>query len=466
MSTSLFLRRPLELPEDFPTSRYDSLGLSDNPFPFEPSFNSRNLDNPRVNGQIYSDELHEAQATEFRNCLIGSPHRPKPRSLVFLMDLASRSGRGIGKSAFLNRQNARVMEDLGASMSDNTEVVFSVVITPDSSSTHKKFSDFCRLITRALVDDGIISLALARLRAMSGQIPEAKLDSITTMDELNVCLHDDAWIDQGAMCSQWDLPSRMTSRWLDNRLRQQGIPHQMVDVFSTSGTPELIRSRWFDELSSANWRKDGATILFEWLPKIFHLAAFSRGLLLIDEVEKIVTPMNQPELRAFADCMRQVLFDGNLFSARSGFYGMLLTIHPFIQELLAPHWDTAGLDRLAPLHDPAGRDCRIDFPALDVRMAEPLVRVYLDHYRARPPQSDLSPFNSESLVAAIEQSGRLPGHMLQLLHRVIERAAQSGIQVIDKTLVETVARGEAPQLEVQTFMDQLAPASVSLTETE
>jgi hypothetical protein len=198
-------------------------------------------------------------------------------------------------------------------------------------------------------------------------------------------------------------------------------------------------------LHDAAWKTDGGNLLFDTLVKVFQAADFTKGLLLVDEVEKIVMPQNLLERRAFADALRFYLIDGNCQNARSQFYGLLLTIHPLIQELLLPYWQAAGLDRLAPLNEPDARQCTLYFPQLTEQKAVPLVKVYLDYFRSPGnEQSGIQPFTEEAVVAALMKSNGLPGRTLNLLHRVVERAAGRSLPQIDKQLVEEVASAAEP----------------------
>ena len=464
------LRRPLQDRAQQFGERYGCLGLLENPFPLNASLNPQS-DDPRVNGEIYCDSLHQPKAETFRKLLIPTAENPKSKALVYLMDSASRKGRGIGKSAFLRRQNSSLMKDLGANASSGSDVIFSVVVTPSASesSSYKRFGEFCRLIIESMIDQGIITLAVARIRALSGLISDEKLSSISSNEELQAKLLSDHWIDgrdDGEV--PWDSLSRKVQKHVVRVIEGIGLSSTFAHILAHSDlTVEWLRDHWFDKITTSEWRKSGPNILFDWLPRLFEKAEFTKGLILVDEVEKVVTPMNQPELRAFADCLRQVLFDGNVYNTRSGFYGMLLTIHPYIQELLSPHWEAAGLDRLAAIHEPAGQEYRIDFPQLDLQMARPLVQVYLERYRALNSSSQgIEPFDDEAVTQALVESGRLPGLTLNLLHRVVEIASDRGINQIDSGFIQSVASGTSSavdELSAQMLdLEPLAPAKVDL----
>ncbi len=209
-------------------------------------------------------------------------------------------------------------------------------------------------------------------------------------------------------------------------------------------------------MSDYAWRRSAASLLFDDLVNLFRAAQFSKGLLLVDELEKIVFHQNAQERRAFVDSLRYYIVDGDCAAARTKFYGVLLTIHPGVQELLLPHWNAAGLDRLAPLGEPDATRSTLYFGPLDSGQAIPLVTVYLDYYRIRKEDTgSIAPFTAEALSEALMKSNGVPGRTLSLLHEVIELAAREHMTTVDKALVELVyakkesrANGEFPETDV------------------
>lgn len=75
-------------------NKYEKFGLTQNPFPAKPSITVGSRDD-RENGSIYLPELREKQQSRFEDLLIPHPDRSQVRSISFLMDYATRRGRGI-----------------------------------------------------------------------------------------------------------------------------------------------------------------------------------------------------------------------------------------------------------------------------------------------------------------------------------------------------------------------------------
>src|ERR1035441_6953706 len=119
-------------------NRYLKLGLTDNPFPAEPAL-VVGSDDPRLNGSIYCPELHSSNIAELRKRLIPNPGGKPVRTISFLMDHATRRGRGIGKSAFLKHQKDAIMKDLGEEASAGCAVIFAV---PEGSYASGQFRSF------------------------------------------------------------------------------------------------------------------------------------------------------------------------------------------------------------------------------------------------------------------------------------------------------------------------------------
>ncbi len=363
------------------------------------------------------------------------------------MDYATRRGRGIGKSAFLKHQRDGIMRDLGETASRGASVMFAAYVIITASPPCRKFWEFCKLLTESMCDQGIIARALWRIRAQSGVISEQVLGTIGEAESWESTIGSDPWLAAEGVETHFQLP-----RAVREALAAAGVAEELIEVLTVHGASvSSFRKYWLDQKTDVFWRKEGAKIVFDELVKLFSAAQFSRGLLLIDEVEKMVYHQNLQERRAFAEALRYYMLDGSE-NARRRFYGMLLTIHPGIQEVLLSHWNSAGLDRLAPLNEPDAQQVTIYFPPLNEAMSLPLVKVYLDYFRLREEEKGrIDPFTNDAVVEALTKSLCVPGRTLNLLHRIIETAVNKGVTKIDKEFVTTVQdtpeRWEAEQLE-------------------
>lgn len=411
--------------------RYEFLGLIENPFPLEPSLSPGSGD-PRLNGSIYSEDLTSDKENDLAKLLIPSHENVNPVSIAFLMDYATRRGRGIGKSAFLKHQCDKIVVDFGAKASESTEVLFAAHITPSPSC--RKFWQFCRTIMEALIDQSVIAKAVWRLRGTSGIIPDEVLKDIGLAEDWERTIGDDQWLESRGVNIWWDL-----DRTVQQVIVNSGVPEDWARFFINSSTNKGGPTKTIPDISDYIWRKEGGQIIFHYLINFFIASGFTRGLLFIDEVEKIVYHQNMEERRIFVESLRYYMFDNSLSNARNKFYRLLLTIHPGIQELLLSHWKAAGLDRLAPLAEPDAQQSTIYLDPLNEAMAKPLVQVYLDHFRSdASAKGSIKPFTDQALVEALVKSGGVPGPTLRLLNRVLECAVEKKINIIEPDLVEHV----------------------------
>lgn len=446
-------RKAEPLQQEF--NRYEKLGLRENPFPREPTLRLGSGD-PRENGEIYSEVLHKDEQTTLEKFLIPSPERVNPLSIAFLMDHTTRRGRGIGKSAFLKHQRDRIMSDYGEGASKGKAVMGAVHILPTPPPPGcRKFWEFCRTIVDNLIEQDVIASAVWRLRAFSNVIPQSVLQEVNGIASLSETIGNDRWLQERKIDVHFSLNNKVASD-----LRSAGIREEMVRIVANTPNSGELRSRIFSSFNDYFWRKDGGRFVFNDLVKLFEIAQFTRCLLFIDEVEKIVYHQNMTERRAFVESLRYYMFDADLANSRRDFYGILLTIHPGVQELLSPHWKAAGLDGILPITQPDAQETTIYFGPLDRNMAMPLVKVYLDYYRISPDgENSMGPFTGESIIEALVKTGGVPRPMLRLLYRVVERAAELELAQIDKKLVEEVYfmpdRWEAEALEEE----EIPPAS-------
>ena len=427
------LRKPQIVPgkKDNPFERF---GLSQNPFPNKPSL-VVGSDNPP-----YLAELRAKEEREFENWLIPHPDRSKPRLITFLMDYATRRGRGIGKTAFLNHQCKRIMRDLGSSLTNDTYVLFATYILPLPGGKCRKFWQFSQLIAEAITEQDMVAMAMWRLRAFSGLIPAEILEQVG--DNLEETIGNDVWLRRHDV----DVDFKLVDTLKDS-LEQAGIRAEVAEILSRYGHDSSTwRRNFLAHQTDFRWRQIGNQLVFDDLVRLFVLAGFSKGLLLIDEVEKIVPYQNISERRAFVESLRYFFIDGPCENTRRDFYSLFLTIHPYLQELLAPHWEAAGLDRFAALSREFAQEYTVYFGPLNQELAEPLVKTYLDAYRIDNDQKGpLWPLDKAAVEEALFRTGGVPGKMLTLLYQIMERAIKEKWNAIGAEQIRQVIQVNPPE---------------------
>lgn len=410
---------------------YGALGLRENPFPSEPTMVPGSAD-PRMNGSIYCEALHIDKQRILERMLVPTPQHRNPVSITFLMDHASRRGRGIGKTAFLKHQRDRIMSDFGEEASSGSVVLCAVHVLPPPQS--RKFWEFCRVIVEALIEQNIISSAIWRLRAFTGAIPENVLSEAKEANNLDETIGNDTWLISRGIDVTFHLNGLVREK-----LRIAGVRNELANIFTVTQNSTELRERVFSTFRNVYWQREGGRVVFDDMVKLFLAAQFNRCLFLIDEVEKFVYYQNMNERRAFVESLRYYMLDADFANARNRFIGLLLTIHPGIQELLSSHWKAVGLDGIAPITEPEARENTIYFGPLDQKMAIPLVTVYLDYYRTRDSEKGtIMPFTKEAVTDALIKAQGVPRPMLRLLNRTIEHAAKEKMKRIGKEVIDAI----------------------------
>ena len=441
-----WLRRPQVSPGE-KENRFERFGLSQNPFPNKPSLVIGSDSLP------YLPDLRAQEEQQFEALMIPHPDRMATHTIAFLMDYATRRGRGIGKTAFLNYQRERIMQDMGDSLTNGSQVLFAVHVLPLPGGT-RKFWQFARLIAEAMNEQDIIAMALWRLRAFSGVIPAEVLDQAGDSPEETI--GNDAWLRQRGVDVDFQLAHDVRAM-----LEQAGVRAEVAETLARCGhAPSAWQRSFLAHQTDFRWRREGAQLVFDDLVRLFIRAGFSKGVLLIDEMEKIVTVQNIRERRTFVDLIRYYFVDGPCENARRDFYSLLLTIPPYLQELLAPHWEAAGLDRFAALSREFAEKYTVYFRPLNQESAEPLVKVYLDAYRFNEDQKgSLMPFDKEAVEEALVRSVGIPGKMLTLLYLVMERAVEKGWSSIGAEQIRQVLQARPPEEpDEETDTRQLPPS--------
>lgn len=456
MTAHDLLRKASE-PVTLKLNKYEKFGFTRNPFPTKPSVTINSPD-PRENGSIYLPELRKKEQAEFEQLFGPHPDRPQVRLIAFLMDYATRRGRGIGKTSFLHYQCTRIMKDFGNELSGGTEVIFAIYVLPLPGGETRKFWQFYKLLTYALIEQDIIASAMWRLRAFSGVIPDEVLAKIGP--ELQYTIGDNNWLQKEGINVIWKLNSTIRSQ-----LQSLGIRHELVDKLTYFGhSTSDFKQQYVNDLSDYAWRNDNGQLFFDDLVKVLVAAGFTKGLILIDEVEKMITPQNTQERRTFTDSLRYFFIDGQCENARLSFYSLLLTIHPYIQELLNPHWEATGLDRFAALSGELAPEYTIYFDPLNEESAIPLATAYLDESRISDDQKgSLEPFDHEALNEALMLSGRVPGKFLTLLNNAVEKAVQLEWGRIGTEEIRKVTRARVPtEPDESDIIEPSPPAQVDL----
>jgi len=430
-------------------NKYKKFALSQNPFPFEPGVKLGNPD-PRVNGTIYLRDLRKEEQDKFEKLIVPKGDRSSVNTISFIMDWATKSGRGIGKTAFLHHQKNRIMKDYGKELSGNTEVLFAIHIIPSTEGKSRKFWQFNKLIAKALIKQEIIARALWRLRYFSDVITKDVLAEIG--NNPSETIGNDEWLSKQKVDVLFNLP-----RAVGSKLSELGINEELIDKLKRYGHSSIeFEQKFFDNLSDRYWNNDEGRLIFNDFVKLLSGSGFTKGILLVDNVEEIVVPQNTIEKRAFTNSIRYFFIDGACENSTLSFYSLLFTIHPYVQELLAPHWKASGLNRFSALSGDKADEYTIYFKPLNKEFAIPLAKEYLDYSRLSDDiKGSFEPFEPDSIEEALISSGGVPGEFLKLLHTAIEKAIEKNWEKIKPENIKSIDKSKLSK-------DELPPAQINM----
>lgn len=415
---NLSFRKPAQTKK---ADKYSLYGFKQNPFPLDPAVKPTSSDY-RENGSVFLEELRSNELVEFKTRIVNSDTK-----IGFLMDYAAYKGRGIGKTAFLNYVKNQINHDLGFKITDERDVLYAIYVTPSPDKRERSMSLIARNIYNSMMSSDLFLIVFSRLRAFSGIIPDDVLDEVS--DNYRETIAKDEWLRKKGI--NIDKLNKIVSDTLGRigiEVRfDSGVlmPRNSFDVFM-----ETIRI----EQSDYFWKNCGCDFLFNTLVRLLKETFFNHIIILLDEVEKIVTYQNFAERHAFCDSLRNFFIDGVSLNAIEGFYKILLTIHPNSQELLMPHWSAAGLNRFSELGGTSANQNTIFFQPIKNTddMAVKLAQTYINYAREEGSKSSISPFTEEALSEAMLKAGNIPGLFLKYMYMAIEKDIELSWDTIGK----------------------------------
>lgn len=415
--SNVSFRKPLESKK---VDKYSCYGFKQNPFPFDPTVKPTSADY-RENGSVFLEELRSDELEEFKSRIVNSNTK-----IGFLMDYAAYKGRGIGKTAFLNYVKTLINPDLGFEISDNQDVLYAIYVTPSPDKRERSMPLIARNIFNSMYSSDLFLIVFSRLRAFSGEIPDSVLDEVGS--NYRETIANDEWLKGKGVYVE------KVNKSVEDKLQGIGIDvkFEYNNFFPRNSYEVFIEALKFDQ-SDYVWKNKGCDFLFTTLVRLFKEAFFTHCIILLDEVEKIVTYQNFAERHAFCDSLRNFFVDGISLNAIDGFYKILLTIHPNSQELLMPHWSAAGLNRFSELGGTTANQNTIFFQPIKNTddMAVKLAHAYMDLARTTNNCS-ISPFTEEALSEVMLKAGNIPGIFLRYMYMAIEKGIELGWEIIGK----------------------------------
>ncbi|HLP57137.1 MAG TPA: hypothetical protein VK151_19005 [Fluviicola sp.] len=423
---------------------HEKYGFKYNPFPNKTSISLFDP-NPKNNGSIYVPDVRKSEINQFNRILIPSKTNHEPKQIAFLMDYATRKGRGIGKTSFLNYQRKKIQADFGDEISEGTEVIMAVLVSPSPDTNYKRFYSITKLIIESMIDQNLFENAYYRLKVFTDLIDStivAKAES-----EGIEKLSNAEWLKQEHLAiGITDYDDHSVGIRIKQNLIRKGVNNDLANTIAYFGFNSLfVRKYFFDKVNEIFWKQEGNELLFNDLAILFQEAGITKFIILFDELEKIVPNQNAAERRNFCDILRYYFMDGNCENSRSSFYHILFVIHPYLQELLIPHWEASGLQRFAALGGDLSENYTVLFESFNDNNSIPLAQAYLNDAQINNQViNSLSPFTEDALKEALKKTLGVPGKYLTLLHTAIEKGIELNWETID---IEQIKLVETPKID-------------------
>ena len=129
-------------------------------------------------------------------------------------------------------------------------------------------------------------------------IPDRLIQEVGTNPQETI--GNDNWLEKNGVNVLFDL-----NRYMLRQLTSLGITPYVAEALVNHGhNPKRLQTEFLGKISEGTWRRSGDKILFDDLVLLFHAAGFNKGIILVDEMERITQPQNTDERRAFTDSLR------------------------------------------------------------------------------------------------------------------------------------------------------------------
>lgn len=287
-----------------------------------------------------------------------------------------------------------------------------------------------------MLNSELLQVVFSRLRAFSEIIPDSVLAKIDSPSNYLDTICNDDWLIQEGV----DINKLNNS--VSQALYDIGVPISFEErtLFESKSYDKFYEYFSSFALGDYAWKREGCNMVFNTLVRLLKMADITHCIILLDEVEKIVTYQNFAEKRAFCDSLRNYFIDGPSINAVSAYYKLFMTIHPNSQELLMPHWQAAGLERFSDLGGNTAKDNTVFFRPIQKtgEMTKKLTLIYMNNAQTNRDPNSILPFTDRALDAIMLKAQMVPGRFLKYMYNAIEKGIENKWDTIDLPQVETM----------------------------
>ena len=428
------------------SSPYGRLGLTDLPFPSEPSLDPYSND-PRRNGSIYAQSPVKDAIDKFERLLVRPGdflNRAKIASLWAAGD--NISGRGMGKTALLRFFQQRINSDWGQTLFDGQfSAVVIYVAFPDQ--VDRRWME--QLAWAALVDtcqSGVLEASRAALRHEF-----LTDDQVTTVvgeggnPDWSRLLDNELLSNHGISIP--DLDVRVEAQLLEDRV-ERGPAHALA----TGTFEEFLRDLRRDgNLRPYYIPRDtkgldySRTLFFNDIVRYLRSAGFAGGYLFVDDIENLTDQMARRHRLEFAKEFGLCTIRPGYANTEFGFFSSVLTTHQQSVTGISQAWSEAGLAAMARLDPGAPTSVELPLPTPD--QARAILIAHLDHYRVSDEdKGTIKPFTEDGLQALVGLNQH-PRRLLANGAHVAMQAVQGDSDHIDSAMVHEALSSMGPSSE-------------------
>jgi len=429
------------------TNHYESLALTNNPFPSDPIIRPRSTDR-RTNGAIFADGCRKEVISRFEKLLLrGADFENRARMALLWSEGDKETGRGTGKTALLRHFQHRINRDWGATEFKQFNAAVIYVCFPDQ--VDRLFSE--QLAWAALLDaeeSGLIRAASAMLRLTEIQkhwpkegdalLEEIKRAGVDGRDSVDV-LFDDQVLEATGLVVQEVLSAVV------EHLTDAGVKDAVAEALAAADLTGHLRSfRRDGEVRPYYVQREtkGLThakeVLFNDIVRFLIEAGFAGAYLFIDDIENLTDQMANKETIEFAKELALCLVRPGRASGETRFFTGVVTTHQQAATKLARGWGEAGLQGVARMDATADTSVKVPLPSEDGAL-EMLAEYIKEH---RLPGKDglerLHPFTeaaARKLVSGVSPALH-PRTFLQKAHFAVRQAADDGLKSIELVNIE------------------------------
>lgn len=396
--------------------------LKNNPFPQNVTVVDVSSNDPRVNGDIFFDEV-------FTKELVALSQMIESRTNLIYVD-GLQLDRGIGKSAILSHMWREITTKKDRP-GDN--IIFTAFVRCTESAPVNQPAGICAAVIQRLHEQGFIWRAFWTLMRRYSEERNSLLFTVSSIETL--CNAFPRPVDSLPLrlYTQVSDPARLAkdvAKWLEESFKcSENLSNALAYAYLTK--PNSFPTRLTTAGSRSKERAaddDDAVGTYGDILSLLRNGGFDFGYIFLDQFEDSLTSTPAEKMGEFALGLRRML------EASSGKASLVLTLDHDSEERMSSDPALREVRRLAPVDV----ERRVSLNALEPAsaLAVPLVEKYMKRYREGTTAPDeMFPLDPKVVRYVCFLKRGVIGHILRQLHECIDYGAAHGYKKLDMDLV-------------------------------